>query len=87
MTLSVGFTEEERIEWDPSAVEPSDEVFVFGYPSLAGHQPGVEVTEAEVAAVLPLWGADRNDERKSIVLSAKNIPGHSGGPWSRPTDS
>lgn len=69
-----------RIDWDDSAMDQNDRVYVFGYPSLAGLRPGVEISEAEISAVLRLSGNGRSESEKSIVLSARNIPGHSGGP-------
>jgi transposase len=69
-----------RIDWDEATIAQFDDVFVFGYPSLAGLHPGVEVVDAKVSAILRIAGSGRSDDERSVILNARNIPGHSGGP-------
>jgi hypothetical protein len=66
-----------RIDWDDYGTEEFDEVLIFGYPPLAGHNVALISARAQVIALAPLTG---ESGRHSIIISRVVAPGCSGGP-------
>ena len=65
-----------RIEWRREALQPLQELLIFGYPPYPNRLAALHHSRAELHAVTQ----DFRNERDSLIISSVTRPGSSGGP-------